>query len=323
MPFVIKEVKALPIITISRQMSSFGDEIAASVASKLGWELLNRQTVLDTFLLETASVHERHMLAQSAKYYLKPAGDGKTFLQHIDEAVREYIADRAVVLLGFGSQMMFAGEREALHVRVVAPADTRRTRVKKQYRVSDEEAKQILLKADRKQKRFVSTLYDADLTDVCYYDMKLNTRGISVDEATAAVIAMYQQRKTALDIAQQAQQDGAINNLSDAPLMKNQAEIEFARLLDMYQIEWKYEPKTFPIEWDAEGNVTSAFSPDFYLTQFDTYIELTTMNQKYVTAKNRKVKKLKKLYPGTNIKIVYKKDFHSLVERFGLGKGEQ
>jgi len=92
--------------------------------------------------------------------------------------------------------------------------------------------------------------------------------------------------------------------------------------LDMYQIDWQYEPKTFPIEWDAEGNVTMAFSPDFYLTKFDTYIELTTMNQKYVTIKNRKAKKLRELYPGTKIKVVYKRDFYSLIDRYNLGKGE-
>ena len=91
----------------------------------------------------------------------------------------------------------------------------------------------------------------------------------------------------------------------------------------MYHIEWKYEPKTFPVEWDSEGNVTLAFSPDFYLPRFDTYLELTTMNQKYVTKKNRKLKKVKELYPGTNIKIVYKKDFLELAERLrGFGAPE-
>ena len=39
------------------------------------------------------------------------------------------------------------------------------------------------------------------------------------------------------------------------------------------------------------------------------------MNQKYVTKKNKKLKKVKELYPGTNIKIVYKKDFLELAER--------
>ncbi len=112
-----------------------------------------------------------------------------------------------------------------------------------------------------------------------------------------------------------------MDHLSERPALKNQSEAEFAKILDMYQIDWKYEPKTFPIEWDTEGNVTMAFCPDFYLTKFNTYIELTTMDQRYVTTKNKKVKKLRELYPGTNIKVVYKKDFYSLVERFNLSNG--
>jgi hypothetical protein len=99
---------------------------------------------------------------------------------------------------------------------------------------------------------------------------------------------------------------------------KHPAEEEFASILDMYGIEWQYEPRTFPVQWDAEGNVTMAFSPDFYLTKFDTYIEITTMDQKYVTTKNKKVKRLRELYPGININIVYKKDFHTLLKRFGF-----
>ncbi|MBR6483489.1 MAG: cytidylate kinase-like family protein, partial [Clostridiales bacterium] len=98
-------------------------------------------------------------------------------------------------------------------------------------------------------------------------------------------------------------------------VFKNSTEEEFARILDMYGIEWMYEPKTFPIEWDAEGNIKMAFSPDFYLPKFNIYLELTTMDQKYVTKKNKKARMVMELYPGTTVKIVYKKDFHDLVER--------
>jgi hypothetical protein len=132
------------------------------------------------------------------------------------------------------------------------------------------------------------------------------------------IVAALGERELTLRIERQADEVNAQANVSGLSLLKNQAEIDFARLLDMYHIDWKYEPKTFPIEWDAQGNVTSAFSPDFYLTKFDTYIELTTMNQKYVTEKNKKVKKLRELYPGTHIKVVYRKDFRTLVERFNL-----
>ncbi len=96
----------------------------------------------------------------------------------------------------------------------------------------------------------------------------------------------------------------------------HESEKEFARILDFYRIRWEYEPKTFPLEWDKDGNVTVSFSPDFYLTDYDLFIELTTMNQKLVTKKNKKIKKVKALYPDINIKLFYKKDFHSLIFKY-------
>jgi hypothetical protein len=91
-----------------------------------------------------------------------------------------------------------------------------------------------------------------------------------------------------------------------------------AQILDFYRIRWEYEPTTFPIEWDRAGNVIASFSPDFYLPEFDLYIELTTMSQKLVTKKNRKVRRLKELYPDVNVKIFYQKDFRRLLFKFGI-----
>jgi hypothetical protein len=95
------------------------------------------------------------------------------------------------------------------------------------------------------------------------------------------------------------------------------SEAECAKILDFYNIDWQYEPTTFPIAWDENGKATQSFSPDFYLPEFDLYIELTTMSQKLVTKKNRKVRKLKELYPDIKIKIFYQKDFKHLMLRFG------
>ena len=91
-----------------------------------------------------------------------------------------------------------------------------------------------------------------------------------------------------------------------------------AEILDFYRIRWQYEPTTFPIEWDGQGNVIAAFAPDFYLPDFDLFIELTTMSQKLVTKKNRKVRRVRELYPDVNIKIFYQKDFRRLLARFGV-----
>jgi hypothetical protein len=91
-----------------------------------------------------------------------------------------------------------------------------------------------------------------------------------------------------------------------------------AQILDYYGLHWEYEPTTFPIEWDSRGDVIASFSPDFYLPDFDLYIELTTMSQKLVTKKNRKVRRLRELYPDIQIKIFYQKDFRALCFKYGL-----
>ncbi len=94
----------------------------------------------------------------------------------------------------------------------------------------------------------------------------------------------------------------------------------FANLLDFYRIPWEYEPRSFPIQWDRDGKVAEAFTPDFYLTEFDMYVELTTMKQSLVTRKNRKVKLLRQLYPHVNIQVFYQKDFENLIFKYGLAE---
>ena len=96
------------------------------------------------------------------------------------------------------------------------------------------------------------------------------------------------------------------------------SERQFARLLDFYRVEWEYEPTAFPIEWDAAGRPTQHFRPDFYLPGWTLYIEITTLNQRLVTKKNRKVRRLRELYPDVRIKVLYQRDYLQLLDRYGL-----
>ena len=116
----------------------------------------------------------------------------------------------------------------------------------------------------------------------------------------------------------------AADPITDAPLphetaaFAHDSERQFAKLLDFYRIEWLYEPTTFDIDWDPNGSVTQRFSPDFYLPEFDVYIEITTLNQKLVTKKNRKARRLMALYPDVKCKILYHRDYLNLLIKYGL-----
>ncbi len=105
---------------------------------------------------------------------------------------------------------------------------------------------------------------------------------------------------------------------SDSIGFAHASERQFARLLDFYGIEWAYEPTSFEIDFDADGSVVARFTPDFYLPAYDLYIEITTLNQKLVTKKNRKVRRLRERYPEVKCKVFYQRDYLSLVTKYGL-----
>lgn len=77
------------------------------------------------------------------------------------------------------------------------------------------------------------------------------------------------------------------------------------------------------LEWDRQGKPVQAFSPDFYLPAYQLYIEITTLNQRLVTKKNRKVRRLRELYPDVKIKIFYSRDYLNLLVKYGLEEPSQ
>jgi len=96
------------------------------------------------------------------------------------------------------------------------------------------------------------------------------------------------------------------------------SERQFAKLLDFYGIVWDYEPTTFTLEVDREGRPVQAFTPDFYLPAYDLYIEITTLNQRLVTKKNRKARRLVEQHPEIAIRVLYQRDYLHLLVKYGL-----
>src|SRR6266542_3245806 len=95
------------------------------------------------------------------------------------------------------------------------------------------------------------------------------------------------------------------------------SEAEFARILDFYGVRWEYEPHTFPILWNLDGGVAESFSPDFWFPDLELYVELTTLRQSLVRKKNRKLRRLRELYPDVRVKLFYGRDFRALMLKYG------
>lgn len=92
----------------------------------------------------------------------------------------------------------------------------------------------------------------------------------------------------------------------------------FAALLDAHDIRWEYEPVEFALRWDRRGTPVAGFRPDFWLPDYGCFVELTTADQRLVTRKNGKIRRMRELYPEVEVVVVYQRDFLALLSRHGI-----
>ena len=109
---------------------------------------------------------------------------------------------------------------------------------------------------------------------------------------------------------------------SKPPRFAHETERALSRVLDAHGIAWLYEPHTFVLDRGADGSVTRAFTPDFYLPEVGLYLECTVARRCLLTRKRSKVRAARRLY-GIVVEIVYRSDFENLARRWSLGELEQ
>lgn len=327
------------VITISRQFGSGGEEVAREVAEKRGYLLVNKSTIASK--LQEFGITEPD-LAQFDEKEIKPEDESSR--EELEEKYRRYVEmlhellyDLAIrenlVILGRGGHILFKDFPPALHVKVIAPLKDRVQRVQRLYNLDEAAAARLVSEQEQDRQEYLRHIFGVDWFDLDYYHLVINTGKVGLEEAASIIVEASSLQESVDTLTEREMLEASVDlnreeveSMEDAagisPDFAHPSEEEFARMLDFYQIEWLYEPETFPLEWDSEGNVTEAFTPDFYLPEQDLYVELTTQKQKLVWRKNKKVRRLKELYPGVNVKIIYGKDYRGLLHKYGIEERE-
>ncbi len=107
-----------------------------------------------------------------------------------------------------------------------------------------------------------------------------------------------------------------------SPSFAHPAEEEFARLLNFYGVIWEYEPHTFVLSRDEEGDLKSAFAPDFFLPREQMYVELTTMSPRQISRKNRKIRRLREAYPHVRIQLWNRRHIQEMLAKYQIPLGK-
>lgn len=307
------------IITISREFGSGGETVARLVAEKTRFHLLNKETIIKG--LSEYGIEQPPDDPEKAVSSEDIDQTGRNYI----EAMHDYIYDLAIrqnlVILGRGGSILFKDYPPALHVRVIAQFSHRVNKVMKLYGLTSETAIKLVKEKDHEKRQYYRRVFDVNWNNTRPYDLVLNTEKMGLEDAADIIVAAYRIHAEPRQVKDGPAGTDIENGILTSPAEEeadkfmHPSEEEFASMLDFYRIRWDYEPKTFLLEWDSEGNVIEAFSPDFYLPDQDLYIELTTQKPKQAWRKNRKIRRMKELYPNVNVRLIDKKGFESLLKK--------
>ncbi len=314
----------MALITISREFGSWGEEIARLTAEKLGFLLVNKKMIEGHLPEDKIKLDlDEKAFEESEQYSLLQ----KERIFSLHHYLNQLSQENKLVILGRGGHLLFKDHSIGLHVKVICPLDKRILRIREMYSLSEKAAITLINEQDRDRKKYLEEIFNEDWLNLDLYDLVINTDKITIESASEIIANSYLIIENSHNLLTPAKKEVPETKI-ELPSKENKevqfmhpSEEEFAKMLDFYRINWEYEPRTFPLEWDSEGNITEAFSPDFYLSDYDLYVEITTQRQKLVWKKNRKVRRLREFYPEINIKIIYNKDFKSLLRKFGLENG--
>jgi len=307
----------MALLTISGEPGSRFEEVAHGAAQLLKFELVTE--------------------ARLTRWIAEEFGDSDVPERAWRPAVASILARMArehhLVVAAAGAESLFPALPYILRAGVVAPEARRVGNVMLDQRLERPEAKHELARLDAEAKQLRKRRFGRPSPGS--FDILLNgeqmepaqmaeilraaagARCLAEQGLLAAEAEADLQFKTRLELARHGIVPAGRAHLRKVAFGHPSEEM-FANLLDFYRIQWAYEPRSFPLQWDKDGHVMEAFTPDFYLPEFDLYVELTTMKQALVTKKNRKVKLLRAVYPHVNIQVFYQKDFQELVLKYGL-----
>ena len=199
------------LITISRQYGAGGSEVAALVARMLGWRVVDNELIervaaragltpedvaqreerVSTFIERLA----RTVVAATPELVVPPEAGGtaptlseEDLVRVTEHVVEEIAAEGRVVLVGRAAPAVLARERDAIHVKVVAPRDWRIQVIARRLGVGADEAAARTDETDRNRARYHRQHYHRDWADPANYHLVLNTAALGHEGAAEAIV---------------------------------------------------------------------------------------------------------------------------------------
>jgi len=180
----------MAIITVARQIGSLGNEIAAAVAQRLHYTLLDQtklQMAAESYgrlKSELEEVHEKRPTLVTRYLTMRH----RAYLDMIQTIIYDYARQDNVVILGRGATVLLSDVPSALHVNIFAPFGRRVEAVMAHEGVTRPLAEQLTKESDQDRAGYMKYLFDRDWMDPLLYDVMINTAVITPEHACDLIV---------------------------------------------------------------------------------------------------------------------------------------
>ncbi|MHB8629441.1 MAG: cytidylate kinase-like family protein [Aggregatilineales bacterium] len=210
----------MPTITVTRHHGCGGHQIATRVRDILGYRFfdspflkqiasevgLSREEAVDfseedykvkTFLERLISFNpaEMRISPSSVKemHLDVPRFDDADSVDLVKLLVHFAYEHSNVVIVGRGAQVILRNQPNVLHVRIIAPVDTRLKNVQETEGLSLEAARQYIEERDKSAREYLARFFNTQWDDPYLYHLTINTGYCEIEPAAQLIVAAVQQ----------------------------------------------------------------------------------------------------------------------------------
>jgi cytidylate kinase len=178
----------MPIITLSRELGSRGDDIALAVAERLGLRLIGRELINRAARQTGAPEIALAEIDELGLLGVKPNPAAmRLYCQRVAEVIRELALEGDVLLVGRGGQVVLRQQPDVLHVRIIAPKPARVQLVMQRCRVPAEVAAARVDATDRARAGYLRRHHGVRWDDPGLYDIVVNMARLSPELAVDVI----------------------------------------------------------------------------------------------------------------------------------------
>jgi cytidylate kinase len=172
----------MPAITISREIGSQGDTIAEKTAKRLGYQLVDKNT-LEKIFRQYGFVDFKETYDESG-FWTRFDPHRAEMISLLNRVIEAMVQHGNVILLGRGGFAVLKGYADVLNVRIQAPFSLRVKRVmENQVFASHLKADEFVSESDQVRRDFVELIYGKQWESVSAFDLVIDTQKISPEIA--------------------------------------------------------------------------------------------------------------------------------------------